>query len=64
MKNIVVKYQNRATVNTGNFQNVVPGYEISAELEEGENPHTVRDKLKATVDAWLEADIDGIRAEL
>jgi hypothetical protein len=64
MKDITVEYHNEVTINLGNFENMKPGYRLSATLEEGENPHGARAKLKATVDGWLEADVDEARKEL
>lgn len=63
MKDIVVEYHNEVTVNLGNFENQKPGYRLSATLEDGENPNVVRDKLRKTVDGWLEQEIDEIRAK-
>lgn len=56
-KNLRVTYIVEATINTGNFQNVKPGYEVSADVPEGVHPSVVRAELKALVDPWLEADI-------
>lgn len=57
LTNVRVRYAISATVNTGNFQNVKPEYEISADVPDGVSPSLARKKLKATVDAWLEEDI-------
>lgn len=62
--NVRVEYSIDATVNTGNFENVKPGYKIGADVPEGTSPSAVRAKLKATADAWLEQDIVDIKAEL
>lgn len=56
-KNLRVEYTIDATINTGNFQNVKPGYRVSADVPEGVHPSVVRAELKALVDPWLEADI-------
>jgi hypothetical protein len=63
-KNVRVEYHNDATVNTGNFQNVRPGYAVSADVEEGTHPNEARAALKALVDAWLEEDVNQIQEEL
>lgn len=63
LKNVRVEYSVEATVNTGNFTNVRPGYRVSADVPEGVSPSEVRSFLKDKVDAWLEADVDAIAAE-
>lgn len=62
--NVRVEYTNEATVNTGNFQNVKPGYKIAADVEEGVHPNEARAALKALVDTWLEEDVNQIQEEL
>lgn len=62
--NVRVEYSNEATVNTGNFQNVRPGYKVSADVEAGVHPDEARAALKALVDAWLEEDVVAIQKEL
>lgn len=64
LKNIRVEYSVEATVNTGNFTNVRPGYRVSADVPEGTNPAEVKNFLKEKVDAWLEHDVDAIRKEM
>ena len=64
LENVRVEYSNEATINTGNFQNVKPGYTVSVDIQAGENPSNARDILKALVDGWLEEDIKKIREEL
>ena len=59
--NVRVEYNIETTVNTGNFQNVKPGYKVSADVPDGVHPSEVRAKLKALADAWLEEDVDEIR---
>lgn len=61
--NVRVQYHIDATINLGNFENVKPGYVISADVPDGTSPSAVRAKLKATADAWLEQDIEAFRAE-
>lgn len=63
-RNVRVEYSNEATVNTGNFQNVKPGYSVSADVPDDQHPNDVRAKLKALVDGWIEADVDAIRREM
>lgn len=62
--NVRVEYSIDATINTGNFQNVKPGYKISADVPEGVSPSVVRERLKATADAWLEQDIAEHQADV
>lgn len=62
-KNIRVEYSVEATINLGNFENIRPGYRISAEVPEGSNTREVRAQLKALADGWLEEDFEAIRAE-
>ena len=62
-ENVRVEYSVEATINLGNFQNVKPGYRVSADVPEGSHPAEVREKLKALVDPWLEADIAQYREE-
>jgi hypothetical protein len=57
MKDIVVEYRNEVTINIGNFENVKPGYTVRASVSEGEDVNSVRAKIKARVDGWLEEDI-------
>lgn len=59
-----VEYIVEATINTGNFQNVKPGYRVSADVPDGVHPNEVRARLKTLVDAWLEEDIDQYREEV
>lgn len=61
--NVRVEYSNEATINIGNFQNVRPGYKISADVENGIHPKEARAALKALADAWLEEDIEQIQKE-
>lgn len=56
--NVRVEYSIYATVNLGDFQNVRPGYTVSADVPDGVHPEVVRDKLKSLADQWLEQDIE------
>lgn len=56
--NVRVEYSVEATINMGDFQNVKPGYKLSADVPDDTHPNAVRDKLKALADAWLDQDID------
>lgn len=58
-----VEYTVEATINVGNFQNVKPGYRISAAVPNGTHPSEVRAKLKALADSWMEEDIQDYRNE-
>lgn len=61
--NVRVEYSVESTINLGNFQNVRPGYRVSADVPEGGTPSETRLMLKTLVDGWLEADIDAIQKE-
>lgn len=63
LTNVRVEYIIDATINLGNFQNVKPGYRVSADVPDGVHPNEARAKLKALVDPWLEEDIDQHRSE-
>ena len=62
--NVRVEYVVEATINIGNFQNVKPGYRVSADVPDDQHPGEVRAKLKALVDPWLEEDIEQYQREL
>lgn len=64
LTNVRVEYTVEATINTGNFQNVKPGYRVSVDVPEGMHPEEARAKLKALVDPWLEADITEYQQEM
>jgi hypothetical protein len=63
-ENVRVEFSLEVTINTGNFQNVRPGYRLSADVPEGAHPNSVRDKLRATVETWISEDIEEYREEL
>lgn len=60
MKVETIEYVVEATVNTGDFQNIRPGFRVVVSLDEGENPNQVKDKLVNRVDGWLEKEINKI----
>ena len=62
--NVRVEYVVEATINIGNFQNVKPGYRVSADVPDDQHPAEVRAKLKALVDPWLEEDIEQYQREM
>lgn len=62
--NVRVRYWNEVTVNTGNFENVKPGFSVEADVPEGVHPDEVKKKLEALVDGWLEKKLADFRAEL
>jgi hypothetical protein len=64
MKNVRVEASIDATVNIGDFQNVKPGFKISADVEEEEKVFEVKDKLVNTISSWLETEVQKIRDEL
>lgn len=56
-----VKYSAFYTRNLGNFENVKIGYEIETdEFLPGENTESIRARLKAKVDRWVQEDIQEI----
>lgn len=59
--NVRVEYSLECTINLGNFENLRPGYKVSADVPDGVNPNEVRSKLKALVDSWAEQDVEEIR---
>jgi len=63
LKNVRVEYTVEATINTGNFTNVKPGYRLSADVPDGVDPEEARQFLKATANTWLEQDVDEINEE-
>lgn len=63
MDNIRIRYSSKMTVNIGNFQNLQPEYEMSADLEPGENPDEAFAKMKRKVDSLLEEDVLEILSE-
>jgi hypothetical protein len=64
MKVKKVKYQIEATVNMGNFSNVKPLYEVEVEVEDGDTPSTIFERVEKLVDAQLEKKIDQLGEEL
>jgi hypothetical protein len=64
LKNVRVGYRVAATINTGNFTNVRPEYEVSADVPDGLDPSEAVAELEELADAWLEANTDRINAEL
>ena len=60
-KNVRVTYRIGATVNTGDFNNIKPEFEISADVPDGTNPAEVKDRLKRVADAWLEETVAELR---
>ena len=62
LENLQVRYKNGMTVNIGNFQNLQPEYEITADVVEGTIDEAFA-KIKAKVDRLLEADVDEILSE-
>ena len=57
-ENIRVEYSIEATINTGNFQNVKPGYKLSATVPKGAKASEIRAQLKTLADKWLAEDIE------
>lgn len=64
MKNIVVTYSAEATIATVPFENVKPHFGMSAELDEGENPREVFQRIKALVDGLLEQEYAETKARV
>jgi hypothetical protein len=46
-----VTYRNGATINTGNFENVRPEFEITTNVRPGEKPADALKRCEAIVDA-------------
>lgn len=64
LKNVRVEYSKEATINIGNFENVKPGYRVSADVPNGVHPDVAKKKLKALVEGWLNEDIAEERSEV
>lgn len=67
LQDMTVEYHNEVTINIGNFENVKPGYRVSATIKGGASKKQLddaRNKLKGLVDGWLEEDIKEHKAEL
>lgn len=64
MKDVRIEYSIEATINTGNFENVKPGYKASATLDEGEDRNAAAAKLTKYVESLLERKVDEIQADL
>lgn len=67
LENVRVEYHNEATINIGDFQNVKPGYAVSATIKGEPSRQELEDaraRLKSLVDGWLEQDVKEIKAEL
>lgn len=60
MKNIRVGHGVEFTRNIGNFENVKPNFNISADVEEGETAEEVYQKLVDKVDGWADAYLETI----
>lgn len=58
LANVRVEYALEATINIGNFQNIKPGYVLSADVPEGMHPTEARNYLKSLVEKWLEEDVE------
>jgi len=56
--NVRVTYRIGATINMGDFNNIKPEFEISADVPNGVSPTEVKNKLVTTAEAWLEANIE------
>lgn len=56
--NVRVEYHVEATVNLGDFQNIKPGYVISADVPDGVHPQVVIDELKGVVDPLIAKDFE------
>jgi len=62
LENVQIRYKNGMTVNIGNFQNLQPEYEITADVVGGTVDEAFA-KIKSKVDSLLEQDVDEILAE-
>lgn len=63
LQNVRVEYTLDATINIGDFQNVKPGYSLSADVPEGMHPTEARNQLKALVEKWLEEEVAEIKRD-
>lgn len=64
LSNVRVSYTLGATVKLQDFSNVKPEYTLSADVEDGVDPTGAKDKLKALVHSWLEAEVEEIQRDL
>lgn len=64
LSNIRIEYSTEATVNIGDFQNVRPGFKVSADVADGSSPTEAKKLLVGLVNDWLEAEVASIREEL
>jgi hypothetical protein len=64
MKVTEVRYDLESTINLGDFENVKPGYGITLEIEDGDDPDKVRAFAKRKVTEWMNAEYDEIQVEL
>jgi hypothetical protein len=62
--NVRVEHHVEATINLGNFQNVKPGYSLSADVPDGLHPSEVAKKLRGLAENWLLEDIENYRKEM
>ena len=58
-----VEYSIEMTVNTGNFQNMKPGFKISADVPDDVHPGIILNKLEALAEHRLELKVNEIQAE-
>lgn len=56
-KNIRIEYRCDTTINTGDFQNIKPGFTLSADVEDGASPTEAKNFLVSVVDAWIEEEV-------
>jgi hypothetical protein len=64
LSRVRIEYRNDATVNIGDFQNIKPGFSVSADVADGVHPTEAKKRLVALVDGWLEEEVATIRADL
>lgn len=64
LTNVRVRHWAEVTVNTGNFENVRPGYEVSADVPDGVHPDEAKEKLKALVEKWIGEYVNEIHRDL
>ena len=54
LTNVRVTYRLGATIKTGDFTNIKPEFELSADVPDGVSPTVAKDKITRTVEKWLE----------
>ena len=64
MKIKEVEYSLETTINTGNFENLKPGFRLVAEVQEGESVKDAAQELAKKVEFLLETQVSKYQEEL